>query len=93
MELARIVGTVWASRKDASLDAGRLLLLQPLDGKRLPQGAPLVALDTVGAGEGEVVLYVTANEAVIPWRRKKPGLAIAGVDASIVAILDPEPRS
>jgi ethanolamine utilization protein EutN len=88
MELARVVGTVWATRKDENLSSGRILLLQPIDEARRATGSPLAALDTVGAGVGEVVFYVTAYEAVIPWKRRRPGIEMAGVDASVVGIVD-----
>lgn len=87
MELGRVIGTTWATVKDASLDTGRLLLVAPLDAERRPVGQPLVALDSVGAGEGEIVLYVSAYEAAIPWKRRR-GLALAATDATIVAIVD-----
>lgn len=58
-------------------------LLQPLDRFAKPMGAPLVAIDTVGAGSGEVVYYVTAREAGIPLRHN-----LSPVDASIVGIVD-----
>ena len=88
-----MIGTVRATVKDVSLEAGRLMIVQPLDGDRRISGAPLIAVDTIGAGEGEIVLYVTSYEAAIPWKRRKPGLTLAATDASIVGIVDPEPRS
>ena len=51
-------------------------------------GASLVAMDTVGAGVGEVVFYTTFYEATIPWRRKSFGLDLTPVGASIVGIVD-----
>ncbi len=88
-----MIGTVRATRKDVSLETGRLMIIQPLDGGRRASGSPLIAVDTVGAGEGEIVIYVTSYEAAIPWKRRKPGLSLAATDASIVGIVDPEPRS
>ena len=46
-------------------------------------GTPIIAVDTVGAGTGEIVVYITASEAVIPLP-----VDMAPVDASIVAIVD-----
>lgn len=88
MELARVVGSVWATRKDASLDGARLLLIQPIDAGRRPSGAPLAAVDAAGAGPGEIVLFVTAYEAAIPWKRRRRGLALAATSATIVGVVD-----
>lgn len=83
MFLARVIGTIWATQKDESLEGTKMQLLQPLDRFAKPMGAPLVAIDTVGAGSGEVVYYVTAREAGIPLRHN-----LSPVDASIVGIVD-----
>jgi ethanolamine utilization protein EutN len=88
MQLARVVGTVYGTRKDASLETAKLLMLQPIDAAKSAVGAPLVAVDSVGAGVGEIVLYVTAYEAAIPWKRRR-GLDLAATDATIVGIVDP----
>jgi ethanolamine utilization protein EutN len=88
MHLARVIGSVWATRKHAPLDSGRLVVLQPVDEMRHEDGEPLVALDTVGSGPGEIVSYVTAYEAVLPWKERHPAVLVAGVDASVVAIID-----
>jgi ethanolamine utilization protein EutN len=88
MELARVVGTLWATQQHASFRGGRLLVLQPVDAERRPAGAPLVAMDTVGAGVGEIVFYTTFYEATIPWRRKNFGLDLTPVGASVVGIVD-----
>ncbi len=83
MYLAEVIGTVWATRKDEHLHGFKLLFLQPMNGKREKTGDPLVAVDTVGAGPGETVFYITAREAVIPLP-----VEMAPVDASIVGIVD-----
>ncbi|MEK7749098.1 MAG: EutN/CcmL family microcompartment protein [Bacteroidota bacterium] len=83
MFFADIVGTIWATRKDENLKSFKLQLIQPLNAKREKVGAPLIAVDTVGAGPGETVYYVTAREAVIPLP-----VEMAPVDASIVGIVD-----
>ncbi len=88
MELGRVIGTIWATRKDPNLDGGRMLLVQPIDAARNAVGMPLSAVDTVGAGEGEIVFYTTAYEAVIPWKRRHSGMVMAGLDAAIVGIVD-----
>ena len=63
MFLARVVGTVVASRKDPGLEGTKLLVIQPLRPDRTPAGKPLVAVDAVGAGESEEVFYVRGREA------------------------------
>ncbi len=87
MELARVVGSVWATVKQPALGGGRFVLLQPLDASGAPKGAVVAATDTVGAGPGDRVLWTTAYEAAIPWKRLHP-VDLAATDASVVAILD-----
>ena len=83
MMLARVIGTVVASRKDAGLGAAALLLVQPLatDGKAA--GKPIVAMDSVGCGVGEQVFYVRGREAALPFLP-----AEVPTDAAIVGIVD-----
>jgi ethanolamine utilization protein EutN len=83
MFFANVIGTVWATRKDPSLQGMKLQCIQPLNARREPAGDPIFAVDTVGAGTGETVLYITAREATIPLP-----VATAPVDASIVGIVD-----
>jgi ethanolamine utilization protein EutN len=83
MFFARVIGTVWATRKDEHLQGFTLQFLQPLNGRRENAGDPIVAVDTVGAGPGETVMYITAREATIPLP-----VDMAPVDASIVGIID-----
>jgi ethanolamine utilization protein EutN len=86
VQLARVLGTVVAPHKDAGLDAVKLLVIQPLDAKRQPQGKPLVAVDSVGAGVREEVFYVRGREAAFPFEPRQ-----VPTDATIVGIVDPEP--
>ena len=83
MYLGKVIGTVWGTRKDENLRTFKLQFVQPLNADRQNAGAPLVAVDTVGAGPGETVFYITAREAVIPLP-----VEMAPVDASIVGIID-----
>ena len=83
MNLARVIGTIWATRKDPNLEALKMQVIQPISVDEKDSGSPMIAVDTVGAGVGETVYYVTAYEAVIPLE-KKPALS----DASIVGIVD-----
>jgi ethanolamine utilization protein EutN len=89
MNLATVVGTVWATRKLEAFEGATLLLVQPVDEAKKPAGAPLVAVDTVGAGVGEFVFYVTAREAVLAWKKNLDHLTPC--DAAIVGIVD-DPR-
>ncbi len=83
MFLAKVIGTVWATRKDENLTSFKMQFIQPIDSQQKNVGAPIVAVDTVGAGTGETVFYITAAEAVIPLP-----VDMAPVDASIVGIVD-----
>jgi len=58
MLLARIVGTVVATRKDPKLEGHKLLVARGMDPQGKPEGNYLVAVDTVDAGVGETVLIV-----------------------------------
>ena len=83
MILAKVVGTVVATRKDERLVSQKLLLAQPLNAKEEPQGGHLVAVDTVHAGVGETVLIVSGSSA-----RMAADLKDSPVDAAIVGIVD-----
>jgi ethanolamine utilization protein EutN len=81
--LAEVIGTIWATRKDQGLNGLTLQCIQPVNAHREPTGDPIFAVDTIGAGVGETVFYITAREATIPLPK-----AMAPVDASIVGIVD-----
>jgi len=83
MNLAKVIGTIWATQKHPSLSGKKLQIIQPLDRFRHKVGDPIVALDTVGAGQGEIVYYVTAREAALPLDK-----SLTPVDCSIVGIVD-----
>lgn len=83
MLLARIIGTVVATRKDPRLVSNKLLLVRPVDPKGTVDGGYLVAVDTVDAGVGETVLVVSGSSA-----RMASGLKDCPVDAAIVGIID-----
>ncbi|MDE3154117.1 MAG: EutN/CcmL family microcompartment protein [Acidobacteriota bacterium] len=83
MQLARVVGTVVATRKDASLGGLTLLVLQPLTPDRQPAGRTIVAADAAGAGVGEEVFFVRGKEASFPFYPTE-----VPVDAGIVGIID-----
>ena len=83
MLLARIVGTVVATRKDERLVSSKLLVARPIDPAGKPDGSYLVAVDTVDAGVGETVLIVSGSSA-----RMASGLKDCPVDAAVVGIVD-----
>ena len=72
MQLARVIGEVVATMKDANLAASKLLVLQPLTAAGEPVGRTLVALDSVGAGVGENVFFVRGREAAFPFYPAEP---------------------
>ncbi|MBW8863081.1 MAG: hypothetical protein JF601_12060 [Acidobacteria bacterium] len=83
MLLARIVGTVVATRKDPRLVSTKLLVVRPIDPRGKAEGNYLVAVDTVDAGVGETVLVVSGSSA-----RMASGMKDVPVDAAIVGIID-----
>lgn len=93
MDLAKVIGTVVATRKDPSLEGTRLLIVQPLDEKQNPISEPIVAVDTLhDAGAGEIVYIVTGGDAVsvIPGRRMPVDVAIVGIVDSLSLVDTPD---
>jgi ethanolamine utilization protein EutN len=83
MIIARVVGTVVATRKDERLVSNKLLIARPVDPSGKADGNYLVAVDTVDAGFGETVLIVSGSSA-----RMASGMKDCPVDAAIVGIID-----
>ena len=83
MQLARVLGEVVSTMKDANLTGMKLLVVQPISPAGEPVGRSLVALDSVGAGVGENVFFVRGREAAFPFYPAEPP-----TDASIVGIVD-----
>jgi microcompartment protein CcmK/EutM len=83
MLLAKIVGTVVATRKDPRLVSNKLMVVRGIDPKGKADGNYLVAVDTVDAGVGETVLVVSGSSA-----RMASGMKDCPVDAAIVGIID-----
>ena len=83
MLLARIVGTVVATRKDERLVSNKLLVVRPVDPSGKTDGGYIVAVDTVDAGVGETVLIVSGSSA-----RMAAGLKDCPVDAAVIGIVD-----
>ncbi len=83
MLLAKVVGTVVATRKEPSLDGLKLLLVRPVNDEGQEVGTPLAAADAVGAGPDEMVLVASGSSArQTQLTDKRP------VDAVVMAIVD-----
>jgi len=83
MILAQVIGTVVSSRKDSSIQGFKLMTVQPVGADLKPAGNMFVAVDSVGAGVGELVLIVSGSSArYTEVTTGKPS------DASILAIVD-----
>ncbi len=82
MWVGKVIGTLVATPKDASLTGNKLLVVQPWKYNR-SQRYPVVAVDTIGAGTGEAVLVVEGSSA-----RQVTGKPNAAIDAAIIGIVD-----
>ena len=83
MQLARVIGTVVATVKNESLAGRKLLVVQSLTKDLEPAGKPLVAVDSVGAGVGELVFWCRGKEASFPFKRED-----TPTDCTIIGIVD-----
>ncbi len=82
MRLGRIDGKVWATIKDEGLTGFRLYILQPVDERENPVGNALIALDTLGVREGDIVYWVKSTEASFIHEKPLPSAV------SIVGLVD-----
>ena len=83
MQLARVVGRVVSTVKQETLAGVTLQWLQPVDTRGVSNGKPLVAVDRIGVGPGEVIYYITSREAAMTLDN-----SFAAVDAGIVGKVD-----
>jgi microcompartment protein CcmK/EutM len=83
VQLGEVVGTVVSTRKDPKLVGLKFLIVKNVDADQRPLGSYAVAVDTVGAGVGDVVLHVAGSSA----RMTEP-TSERPVDACIMAIVD-----
>jgi microcompartment protein CcmK/EutM len=83
MQLAKVVGSVVATRKEESLSGLKLLLVRPVDEEGRDGASVLVAADAVGAGPGELVLVASGSSA-----RQTLATDKRPVDAVVMAIVD-----
>ena len=83
MRLGRVVGKVWATVKDEQLNAVKFAIMQVVDEKERHTGTTFIAVDTVGAKEGDLVFWVSGAEATCAFPNKK-----VPSDVSIVGFVD-----
>ena len=89
MFLAEVIGQIVATKKDESMHGKKLLLLRPQlvdekDATKFRHGSnTVVAVDNVGAGEGDLIMFCQGSSA-----RQAAGLRKLPVDAAVVAIID-----
>jgi microcompartment protein CcmK/EutM len=83
MQLARVIGTVVSTVKSDSLQTRKLLVIQPLDAKLNETGSPIVAIDSVGAGTGEIIFWCRGKEASFAFEPLE-----VPTDCTIVGIVD-----
>ncbi|MEA5014956.1 MAG: EutN/CcmL family microcompartment protein [Candidatus Limiplasma sp.] len=84
MQLAKVIGSIVSTRKSPRLEGLKLLVAVPIDMDTMEaKGAPFVTVDTVGAGEGEIVMWAGGSSSrQTEFTTGKP------VDSSIVGIVD-----
>jgi ethanolamine utilization protein EutN len=85
MQIARVIGNVVSTIKNDALDARKLMIVQTLDADLNPKGQPMIALDAVGAGVGDLVFWCRGKEASFPFKRDD-----TPTDCTIVGIIDSE---
>ncbi len=83
MQIARVVGVTVATIKDEKLVGRKLLIVREADERGAPVGKPYVAIDTVDAGAGDLVLIAAGSSA-----RQTTQTKDSPVDAVIMAIVD-----
>jgi ethanolamine utilization protein EutN len=86
MFLAKVIGNVVSTQKNARFQGMKLLLIQPYitrDGKLVESGSSVVAVDSVGAGEGELVMFTQGSSARLTEMTKD-----SPVDTVIIGIVD-----
>lgn len=83
MLIAKVVGSAVATLKDPRTAGLKLLVVRPVDGTGAAGGDPFVSADTIGAGEGDLVLIATGSAARVPEQTRE-----APIDAAVIGILD-----
>jgi len=81
--IGKVIGTVWSTKKDENLVGAKFLIVRELDLELKAKSNFVIAVDSVGAGEGEVVLVATGSSArQTNFTKNKP------IDAVVMAIID-----
>ena len=83
MQIGKVVGKVWATVKNPSLEGRRLLIVQPLTPELEPTGKRLICTDATGAGAGELIYWCRGKEASFPFRPDE-----VPTEATIVGVID-----
>ncbi|NOU99386.1 EutN/CcmL family microcompartment protein [Paenibacillus planticolens] len=83
MFYGKVIGSVWATQKEAGMDNLKLLVIQPMDFKESEAGTPIIAADRIGAGVGERVIVSRGSPARTLFTDK-----MVPIDAMIVGIVD-----
>jgi microcompartment protein CcmK/EutM len=83
VQIARVIGRVVATIKQDALAAVTLQWIQPVTVAGTDTGKPLVAVDRIGSGPGEIVYFITSREAALTLDNQ-----FAAVDAGIVGKVD-----
>tara|TARA_R110002111_G_scaffold231990_1_gene293097 strand:- start:198 stop:512 length:315 start_codon:yes stop_codon:yes gene_type:complete len=89
MYLAKVIGSVVSTKKDESMRGRKLLMVRPMlvdpedPSKFKPGSNTIIAIDTLGAGEGELVMLAQGSSA-----RQAEGLKQLPVDAAVVGLID-----
>jgi len=83
MQLGRVIGNVVCTMKDAHLAGKKLLVVQPVDRHGREKGRALIAIDSVGAGTGELIYWCRGKEASFPFLPEE-----VPTEATIVGIVD-----
>jgi microcompartment protein CcmK/EutM len=82
--IARVIGNVVATQKQAAHEGKKILLIQPLDLENKPVGDAIVALDAVDAGVGDRVLAVQEGFAAMT----SVGHTESPIDAAVIGVID-----
>jgi ethanolamine utilization protein EutN len=89
MYLGKVIGSVVSTKKDESMRGRKLLMVRPMlvdpeePSKFKPGSNTIVAIDTLGAGDGELVMFSQGSSA-----RQAEGLKQLPIDAAIVGLID-----
>lgn len=84
MKVAKVIGNIWATRKEEQLGGLKLLIVQPMNMiDETKDGPPIIAADIIGAGVGERVIVVSGSSA-----RGAAGGQHIPVDATVIGIVD-----